>query len=278
MTTSKPAVSDTGPEIDLSKVVQVLWAQKWLVAACGLIFGALGVTYALLAIPVFRAEVTITPAHDGTMGAAASLASQFGGIASLAGIDLQGSDNSRESRAVLKSRSLVEDFIVRHKMVAVLLKDAEKQSTWRAVEYFRKNVLTVRDDNRAGTTVVSIDWKDPKVAATWANDFVALANEIVRARALAEANRNIAYLNEQLKHESSLEVQKVMFRLIETETKNSMLASGRTEYAFTVIDAAVTPEIRVSPKRTLIALGSTLLGGVFGSGIALWRVRRRSPS
>ncbi len=66
-----------------------------------------------------------------------------------------------------------------------------------------------------------------------------------------------------------------MFRLIENETKNSMLASGRPEYAFTVVDSASVPELRLSPKRALIAIGGLLLGFLLGSLIALARELRR---
>jgi uncharacterized protein involved in exopolysaccharide biosynthesis len=270
--TDKPRTSDTGSEIDLVQVARVLRKRKLLVSMFGIVFGLAAATYSLLATPVYRAEAVITDARDGSMGAAASLASQFGGLASLAGIDLKGGDNTRESRAVLRSRKLVEDFIARHKLTDVVLEKSDEPNTnWRAVELFRKKILTIREDNRAGTLIVSIDWEDPKIAATWANDIIALANEILRTRALEVASRNIAYLNEQLKNTNSLEIQKVMFNLIETETKNTMLAKGRIEYAFTVVDTAVPPEIRVSPKRTLITIGGGLFGLVLGSLFALGR-------
>ena len=268
----KPAVSDTGSEVDLLRLIRLLWRRKLVVIVAMVVCGIAAVAYALLATPIYRAEAVVTDARDGSMGAAASLASQFGGLASLAGIDLAGDDSVRENRAVLKSRKLVENFILRNKLTEVVLPSGgEKRTTWRAVDHFRKNILSIRDDARTSTMTVAIDWEDPKVAADWANGFVALANEIVRTRALDEANRNIAYLNEQLQHTSSIEVQKVMFRLVESETKNAMLASGRPEFAFTVVDSATSPEIRLSPKRALITLGGLLLGFILGATIVLVR-------
>jgi len=272
LTTEKPSVSNIGSEIDLMGVARVLWARKFTVGAFGLVFAAAAAAYALLATPIYRAEVVVADARDGSMGAASSLVSQFGGIASLAGIDLNGGENIRESRAVLRSRELVQDFIVHRKLTDVVLPaKAQKRTTWRAVEQFRKNILTIREDNRAGTLIVAIDWENPAIAAEWANGFVALANDNVRERALADASRNISYLNDQLKRTSSIEIQKVMFHLIETETKNNMLASGRVEYAFTVVDAAVAPEIRQSPKRSLITIGGGLFGLILGSLFVFFR-------
>jgi uncharacterized protein involved in exopolysaccharide biosynthesis len=267
-----PAAAETGSDIDLLKVARLLRKRKRVVIISTALCVAAAVFYALLATPIYRAESAVTDARDGSMGPAASLASQFGGIASLAGIDLGGGDNGRENHAVLKSRQLAENFIAKYKLANVVLpSDEAKPSTWKAVQYFRTNILTIREDVRSQTIVVAIDWKDARVAALWANDYVALANETLRTRALDEANRNVAYLNEQLKNTSSLEVQKVMYKLIENETKNRMLASGRPEYAFTVVDSAIAPEIRQSPKRTLIVIGGFMFGFVLGALIVVAR-------
>ncbi len=262
----KPAVSDVGGEIDLLILIRMIWAHRILIGCVSLTFGVLAAIYAFTARPEFRAETSLTDAPDGSMGAAASLMNQFGGLASLAGINVSGGDHKmRDARAVLKSRALAEEFIARRKLVDVILENADQRTLWRAVERFRKSVVTIREDNRAGLVLVTIDWRDAEVAADWANAYVALANEIIRRRALEEATRNIAYLNEQLTKTNSIEVQRVMFNLIENETKNSMLASGREEYAFAVVDRARVPEIRVSPKRALLVLGGLIFGGIIGS-------------
>ena len=54
---------------------------------------------------------------------------------------------------------------------------ANPLTLWHAVKRFRELVLTIREDDANGITTVSIEWTDPAVAARWANDYVALANE-----------------------------------------------------------------------------------------------------
>jgi uncharacterized protein involved in exopolysaccharide biosynthesis len=100
---------------------------------------------------------------------------------------------------------------------------------------------------------------------------VALANELVRTRTIDESERNIAYLNDQISRTNIVELQRVMYNLIETETKTLMLAKGRAEYAFTVVDPAVAPEVRTSPKRTLMVILGGALGGLLGCLVALAR-------
>jgi capsular polysaccharide biosynthesis protein len=112
------------------------------------------------------------------------------------------------------------------------------------------------------------------VAAQWANSYVALTNELLRTHALDESNRNIAYLNGQLAKTDSVDLRKVMYSLIENETKTLMVANGRMEYAFTVVDPATTPELKVGPHRLLNTLVGIMLGFVLGtvSAFALDRV------
>jgi len=71
---------------------------------------------------------------------------------------------------------------------------------------------------------VSIDNGDAVTAARWANGYVALANELVRSRALDDAKRNVAYLNEQIARTNEVELRRIMYNLVEDQTKTLMLA------------------------------------------------------
>ena len=147
------------------------------------------------------------------------------------------------------------------------------------MESFRSRVLDLHEEKLKGTTTITIEWQDPVVAARWANDLVGLANELLRTRAIEESTRNIEYLNKQLPQTSVVEIQHAIYRLIEAETKSLMLAHGRAEYAFTIVDPAVVPEFRVSPRRTLMVVSGLFIGGFLGSLIAWARkTMRRRPS
>jgi len=253
-------------ENDLVELIRMLWRHKLIIVACAAICGGIAVVLALTATPMFRAEATVTEVSDSQMGAAGALANQFGGLASLVGVNIGGLGSSgREAQALLKSRKVCEEFVVRNKLIPILYANAEKEPTlWMAVKNFRENVLVVREDKRAGLTIVSVTWKDPSVAADWANKFVALTNEMMRARAITDSQASIDYLNKQLVNINEVEVRRVMYSLIESETKTLMLANARAEYALTVVDPAVSPELRFTPKRTLMVIIGTFLGGVLG--------------
>ena len=248
-------------EIDVRALIGTLWSHKYIVAVTSGLCVILAVYLALTAIPIFRGQVTVAEVHESGVGGLGAIAGQFGGLASLAGVNLHASGQDQERQAVLESRRLVEEFVKRNDVLPLLARGAKEPPTlWAAVEKFRKNALIITEDKLKGVTTVSIDWTDPVLAARWANGFVELANELVRTRAINEASGNITYLNRQIAQTNVLELRRVMYDLVEQETKTLMLASGRVDYAFTIVDPAVPPEKRISPKRTLMVLSGLVIG------------------
>ncbi len=223
----------------------------------------------MTATHVFRAEATLTEVSTNGMSDAGSLASRFSGLASLAGVSLNGGGQSRESQAVLHSRWLSEEFIRRNKLTPAIMGNAQPQSLWMAVDKFRQAILSITDSKEKARRRSPVQWREPKEAARWANDYVALANEVLRLRALEDSSRNIRYLNEQITRTDAVGVQRVMYELIENETKVHMLANTRKEYAFTVVDPAVVPEQRVWPRRGLMVITGFGVGLVLGVLLAL---------
>ncbi|HSY08583.1 MAG TPA: Wzz/FepE/Etk N-terminal domain-containing protein [Steroidobacteraceae bacterium] len=259
-------------EIDLVALWQTAWSHKTLIAITTAICTGIAIVLALTATPIFRAIVVVTPVKDTGMGGEGGLSGDLGGLASLAGIGLGETGAKLENQAILVSRGLVEEFVKSKDVFPIFTAAAQPQpSLWIAVEKFRHAVLDIEEDKLKGTTTITMDWPDPHVAARWANGFVALANNLVRQRAIRDSTREIAYLNEQLQKTNELEVRKGMYNLIEAQTKTLMLANGRDEYAYTVVDPAVVADVRVSPRRTLMALSGVVIGLFIGTFIAWLR-------
>jgi len=264
--------ADQADEFDLIALWRGARAHRGVIVSVTVLSGLVALVFAIRATPIYRAEVTITQVREDSLSGSAAL-SQLSGLASLAGVNLgTGAGPQREALAVLKSRHLVEEFIEQNDLLPVLFRGATKPPTlWRGVKQFREGILNIREDTRQGLTVVAIEWTDPATAARWANAFVALVNELLRTRALVESKRNIAYLNDQVSKTDVVELRRVMYGLIESETKTLMLANGRPEYAFRVVDPAVPPEIRTRPHRAIIVLFGLTVGFIGGTIIALLR-------
>jgi hypothetical protein len=57
-------------------------------------------------------------------------------------------------------------------------------------------------------------------------------------------------------------MQTVFYQLIEEQTKTIMLAEVSKEYVLKTIDPANAPEEKAKPKRALIVVLGTMLGGI----------------
>jgi uncharacterized protein involved in exopolysaccharide biosynthesis len=273
---SDRASTDADDEIDLGTLGRLIWGNKLLIGVVALVGGIVAAAIAFTTAPVFHAEAVIVPVHEKELGG--GLANQLGAITSLVGVNLgQAAGSGQTADAVLESRRLVEEFIGRNNLLPLFSTNPKKPRTmWFAVKDFKESVLTIRKDTRKGVTTVGVDWTDPRIAARWANGLVTLANELVRTRAIDDATRNIAYLNQQLAQTSAVELRQALYDIVKTETKTLMLANGRQDYAFEIVDPAVAPERKARPHRAVITLVGLALGFSLGTIIAfiIDRVRR----
>jgi len=265
-------------EISLRDLIALIWARRWLVLSIVIIATSVAGAAALIADKKYLATVTLSPASgsQNQLGALGSLAAQFGGVASLAGISLPGDSKRSESLAILQSEALTESYIRKNDLLPILYgdlwdpvgkkwkeTDPKKIPTlWKANQYFKKSVRAVTTDPKTDLVTLTITWKDAELAARWANELVRMANEYSRDRAIQESERNIAYLNEQALKTDMLGVKQVIFTILQNEINKEMLARGNSEYALKVLDPAFTPERPSSPKLTLwLIMG--FFGGLF---------------
>jgi uncharacterized protein involved in exopolysaccharide biosynthesis len=277
-------------EISLRDFFADLSRARIAIAAAALLGALLGAAAALVTTDMYEARVVVAPALQestpgGLGGTLSSLASQYSGIAALAGISLSGGGKKDESVAVLKSELLTSSYIREQNLLPVLYAgrwDAAKSAwierawsnkhptVWTANQYFNKKIRRVTEDTKSGLIVVAVKWRDPDLAAKWANDLVRKTNDYLRESAISESERNIRYLNEQAKKADFVEARRAINSLLEQEINKEMLARGRKEYALKVIDPAVAPEEPSSAGPLILGLMGFALGaflavlGVFG--------------
>lgn len=85
-------------------------------------------------------------------------------------------------------------------------------------------------------------------------------NVVFKHQDLSEATSAISYLQQQLETTQLVEMQRVFYQLIESQTRTVMLADVREEYVFRVVDPAFVPEQKVRPRRSVICIVGTMLG------------------
>ena len=95
-------------------------------------------------------------------------------------------------------------------------------------------------------------------------------NLYLKKQSVDQAEKSIQYLKEQLATTSVVDMQQILYRLIEKQSNTIMLANVQEEFAFRVIDPAVVPEVRSKPKRKLIVVLGGVLGGMFSVFLAFF--------
>jgi len=270
-------------EINLLDYWRILMRYKWLIVLITVISAAGTIALAYSMTPIYRAEVTLAPAGE-DKGAASALAGQFGGLASLAGVSLGGGGGKTEQAiATLESRLFTEAFIQEENIMPVLFPDAwdessqnwivadekAKPTAWKAYKIF-SGIRSIAEDKKSGMYTLAFEWDDPVLATYWANQIVKRINQHQKTAAITEAQQSIAYLTNELKETSVVEMRQSIFRLIEAQTKNIMLANVRDEFAFKIIDPAVVPEDKIKPKKALMAILGTIVGFMLGVFLAFF--------
>lgn len=249
-------------------------AEHWrLILAVAFVCGVLSGVAAWVLPKKYEASVLLLPvareSSSDKLGGLSAIASQLsvGGLSELAGLS-NSSSFKAESVATLQSDALTEQYIQHNNLLPILYsekwdpklgtwknQDPDKVPTlWKANETFKKTIRQVSTNPKTGLVTLAIRWKDPKLAARWANDLVKLTNDYLRSRSLSESEQHIAYLQEQLAKTNIVPLQQSLYALMESEIKNQMLARGRDEYALRVIDPATVPEKAISLGRAAMGL------------------------
>jgi capsular polysaccharide biosynthesis protein len=277
--------------ITLQQFLVVFWGSRWQVLCVMLILAVSAALAAWLVPKEYETTILLSPvtSHNnptGGSGGLGSTISQFSGIASLAGLNLGQSGSAKaEAIATLQSEVLTERYIGENELLPILFNrkwdvrlkkwkshDPDTIPTlWKGNRYFEKEVRKVTENTKTGLVSMAITWKDPIVAARWANGLVKLANDYLRNKAIAGSDRNIAYLNEAASKTTVVELRNAIYTLMESEIKQQMLARGNDEYALEVIDPAVAPEKQAYPEPILWTAGGAVLGLMLGLMVAALR-------
>lgn len=297
-----PNIADD--EIDLRELFAVIWQGKWLIIAITALFAVASVVYAINQPNIYKSEALLAPAEQEGAGGLSALAGQFGGLASLAGVNLGGGSSNKAQLAieVLKSRQFTSDFIQKHNILTDLMAaeswdmqtntviydseifDAENNKWVREVkapfkpepsmqEAYKKfsKILSASSDKETGMVKIAVEHVSPYVAKQWVEWLIQDINATMKQRDVQEAIKSTDFLTQQLEQTKIADIRAVLYKLVEEQTKTIMFAKVRDEYVFKTIDAALVPEEKFKPKRALICVLGVLLGGMLSVMIVLIR-------
>lgn len=285
-------------------ILSCLGKDKFLI---GLFVVVLTVSAAVVTIflpDVYRAEAILVSNTSTPSNRLTDLASQFGGIAGLAGLNFsqRADDKSAVGLEILRSRKFISNFVERHELLVSLIaaKSWDRHTDFLQIDsdlYNTKNDEWIRDVSppkkrvpsaqeaydkfmdlmsiekrpESGLVIVSVEHISANVARQWVEWLVSDLNRTVMEQDVAEARQAIDYLNTQIEQTSLAGLQGVLYRLVEEQLKIVILAEVSNEYLFKTIDPAIAPETKHKPQRSLIVVLSFLISGMVGVMLSLIR-------
>jgi len=296
---------NTDDDIALKELVKVIWQRRWAIIAMTFIFGMISITYVFSLPNIYKSEVLLAPAEESKTGGMTGLASQFGGLAAIAGINLSGAgtDNVTIALEIIKGKVFVAEFVKSHNLKAILLatdgwdqtsnklsydgdvynpetKDwlinfenpnQVEPSDLTVHEYFINENLSISSDKESGLVTLSIKHHSPYVAKDLVEKLVLAINQKLKDDDIREANKSIEYLHDALNKSPIADMQTVFYQLIEQQEQTKMLASVREQYALKIINPAVVEEKKYGPRRAIICIMAIITGGILSVIFVLLR-------
>ncbi len=285
-------------EIDLPELFETLWLNKKFILIFTTIFAVLSVIYSLSLSNIYTSKALLVPSSLNS-----NSPTQYSALAPMALVSLNNSSpDVTLAIAFIKSKKIIRQ-LAKHEtflpdLIAAKKWDIKSNSiTYNEDIYDKKNKEWVREvtfpfqqvpseqeafgrftgkinifeDKKNQLVTLSVDHISPFVAQQWAEWIVDEANMMVANLRIEEAESSINYLNEQIMLTPYAELRTMFFNLIQQNTQNMMLAKVSKQYALTVIDPPLIPEMKSKPSRSLICIIGTLFGGILSLLIILVR-------
>lgn len=290
-------------EIDLKELFSVLWKAKFKILLITALFAIASVVYALSLPNIYISTIKLIPAQQEQSGGLSSLASQYGGLAAAAGINLGGSSgNDLQSTAeLMKSWWYVESFITKNKLKPLFMavvgwntetkelvyddkiydkatqkwlisKDNKSLEPNSYETYVRvvNEFISVSVDEDLGTLNISAKHYSPLVAYSLVNLLKKDIDNYARQHDKEDAQASVSFIEMKILETNNTQIQEMLYSMIESNTKKLMLTEISDEYSLRTAVPPMVPQQKALPSRGLIIVLGILLGFIISCLLVLF--------
>ncbi|MDB2318927.1 Wzz/FepE/Etk N-terminal domain-containing protein [Gammaproteobacteria bacterium] len=282
-------------ELDLEEFFRALWINKSIFIGIISAFSIISIVFSLFLTNIYTATSLLSPSSSTN---SSSPLSQYGGLASMAGISLSdpssGVSKTNIALSLIKSKRLlqrlIDDYNILPDLMAAkswdkknnaLIYDSSIYNSSKEIwisglttpqksipsihQAFKvyEQIVSVSQDNKSGIITLRVQHMSPKVAAQLSKLIVSTVNSIVAEMDIQDYQASISYLEDQLTVTPYAELRTLFYELIQDNTQSMMLAKVKKEYALETIDPPLEAEQRSSPVRSLIVILATFFGAIF---------------
>ena len=276
-------------EVDLRELISVVWKEKIaIIVATGVV--ALSSIFISLSLTNYYTSEAVVIARDQQD----TPLSEFSGLASLAGVNLDNAGSSLfKMMAIIESREFVKHLItfddVLPSIMAAKSYDASSQElyfdpevydsetkTWTrevpvnralAPSYLEAHkeyleMISMVKDKLTGHISIGVEHVSPVFAKEFLTLIIQEANNLNRDIDIESSSKALTYLTAELSQTPQLEVKKSISKLIEHQFETRMMASIHDDYVLIPLEPPFIPERKSGPIRSLIVILSTLVAGL----------------
>lgn len=276
--------------IDIKELLNVLISRKWVLVYTTAFFSVVGVIYSLLLPNIYQSKTLLAPKiQDEQSG----LMQNYGGIASLAGIDITGSTQNNSTQALEKIKTL--SFFENHVLPNIYLPDLMAYKSWNQAqnssEYdqdiydqvsaswitedgtFQKSPpssqksylvfmshLEVFLDKKTSFVTIKVKHQNPYVSQQWTELLVEQINSYYSNKDKIEAEKASIYISERLTQTNLAEIKQVLASLLRQEIQKLTLVEANDFYVYEYIDPPAVMERKAEPSRARICIFFTFFG------------------
>ena len=289
-------------ELDLKELLSVIWDGKNLIILLTFITSILGVLVALYTPNVYKSDVLLASASSSS--SLSNRASQYSGLASMAGIPIPLSGNVDETALgieVLRSFSFFEKFVNKYDLLIPLiatkswneesntlifddkLYDSSKKKWVSKLEFSSDGIpslqyshrkflekISISKDIKTNFVTLSFEHYSPIFAKNIVELLIVEINEHKRIDDILQAERSISYLEKEIEDTQLAEVRIGLSALIQKQKETVMLANATPEYLFKTASPPIASELPISPNRPFICIMAFLSGFILSILLVLF--------
>ena len=291
MNLNDPYIDD---EIDLKELFNVLWTAKKLIIQITAIFAIGSVVYSLSLNNHYKSEsLLLARSSSENQGL-----SKYSNLAAMAGISLpsSGVDKAAQTIELIKSRKFVKHLLTFENILPSILAAKSYNNSTQELLFNQKlyesetktwknklipsyleahnayiNMLSIAQDKRTGFISINIEHISPVFAKDFLELIIRESNELLRKKDMEESKQGLEYLTSELSKTPFVEIKESINALIEVQLETQMLAQIHQDYMLIEIEPPFIPEEKSKPKRSLICVLGTMLGGMLSVLIVLIR-------
>jgi uncharacterized protein involved in exopolysaccharide biosynthesis len=293
-------------EINLLDYWRVIWKRRKLIAYIVVATVVLTAVYSLTMTNIYQAKAVITPVagKDGSGASSVSsmMAQQFGIIQ--AG-PAPGTEILNLLKANIVREKMIEKYqlmpvlfpkqwdpvqkqwkqggggfslnplaligvvrkLVGPEDVAARKKDTSVPDAWDGIRMLNK-IIMVTQNVKENTITISVDFRDPEMAATIAKNLMDTLVDYIAGEAKRVSTINQKYLETQLIENADPFIKQKIYMLIAQQIETVTMAEIKENFAFKIIDPPKAPDRKIKPKRAQMVMLSFVVALFIGIFVA----------